>query len=327
MKNILVLAEHKEGRLKKATLSAAACAKRVGEALGGLPWHVLVVGHQVDSVAEEASRYCPATVYVVDDEALAHPLAETYTPVVAEVAREMSAAFLCAAASSFSRDLLPRVTGRLGAGMVSEVLDAWAEDETLYFKRPMWAGGLIATVSLSSSTKVATVRATAFEPLEVASTEPAKVVTLPIEVDTSLCKTSFVSLEEHKTDRPELTEARVVVSGGRGMKGEEGVELIGRLADALGAAVGSSRAAVDAGWTPNDWQVGQTGKIVAPDLYIACGISGAIQHLCGMKDSKVIVAINKDPEAPIFSISDYGLVGDIFQAVPELIEELKKPQA
>ncbi len=324
MSNILVLAEHKDGRLKRATLSAAACAKKASEALGGLSWHVLVIGHQVESVAEEASRYGPATVYVVDDEALAHPLAELYTPVIAEVAREMSAVFICAAATSFSRDILPRVAARLGAGMVSEILDVWDEDGELYFKRPMWAGSIIATVSLTSDVKVATVRATAFEPIEAAS-EPAKVVTLPIEVDASLSKTSFVSLEEHKTDRPELTEARIVVSGGRGMKGEEGVALIGDLADALGAAVGSSRAAVDAGWTPNDWQVGQTGKIVAPDLYIACGISGAIQHLCGMKDSKVIVAINKDPEAPIFSIADYGLVGDLFQAVPEMIEELKKP--
>lgn len=324
MSNILVLAEHKDGRLRKASLSAAACAKRVSEALGGLPWHVLVIGHQVDSVAEELSHYGPATVYVVDNEALAHPMAETYTPVLAEVAREMSAVFICGAATSFSRDLLPRVTARLGAGMVSEVLDAWDEGGELYFKRPLWAGSVIATVSLTSNVKVATVRATAFEPLEAAS-ETAKVVTLPIEVDTSLRKTNFVALEEHKTDRPELTEARIIVSGGRGMKGDEGVALIGELADVLGAAVGSSRAAVDAGWTPNDWQVGQTGKIVAPDLYVACGISGAIQHLCGMKDSKVIVAINKDPEAPIFSIADYGLVGDIFQAVPEMIEDLQKP--
>lgn len=321
--NIMVLAEHKDGKLKKATLSAAACAKKVSEALGGISWHLLIVGYQVDPVAEEASRFGAATVYVYDDEALGHPLAETYTPLVSELAREMNAVFICGAATSFARDLLPRVTARLGAGMVSEVLDVSDEGGELRFKRPMWAGSVIATVSLSSERKVATVRATAFEPLE-AGGEPSKVVNLPIEVDTSLAKTSFVSVEEHKTDRPELTEARVVVSGGRGMKGEEGVALIGDLADALGAAVGSSRAAVDAGWTPNDWQVGQTGKIVAPDLYIACGISGAIQHLCGMKDSKVIVAINKDPEAPIFSIADYGLVGDIFQAVPEMIESLKK---
>ena len=324
MSNILVLAEHKEGRLKKATLSAAACAKQVSAALGGLPLNVLVVGHKVASVAEEAARYGPATVYVVDNEALAHPLAESYTPMLAEVARQLDAVFLCAAATSFSRDLLPRVTARLGAGMVSEVVETWLEDGTFYFKRPMWAGSVIATVSLSSEVKVATVRATAFEPLEP-NPESAKVVTLPIEVDPSLLKTTFVSAEEHKSDRPELTEARIVVSGGRGMKGEEGLVLVCELADTLGAAVGASRVAVDAGWTPNDWQVGQTGKIVAPDLYIACGISGAIQHLCGMKDSKVIVAINKDPEAPIFSLADYGLIGDLFEVIPEMIEELKKP--
>lgn len=324
MSNIIVIAEHKNGQIKKASLAAARCAKEVSEALGGTPWHMLVIGHQVAPVAEEAARYGPATVYMVDDEALAHPLAETYTPLVAEVAREMSASFICAAASSFSRDLLPRVTARLGAGMVSEVLGVWSEDGALRFRRPMWAGSVIATVSLSSEVKVATVRPTAFDPLEPAG-EPSKVVALPIEVDTSQSKTSFISVEEHETDRPDLTEARIVVSGGRGMKGQEGVKLVGALADALGAAVGSSRAAVDAGWTPNDWQVGQTGKIVAPDLYIACGISGAIQHLCGMKDSKVIVAINKDPEASIFSIADYGLVGDLFQAIPEMMEELKKP--
>ncbi len=324
MSTILVLAEHKDGRLKKATLSAAACAKQVGEALGGVPWHMLVVGHEVASVAEEAARYGPAGVSVVDDEALAHPLAESYTPVVAEAARQMEAEFLCAAATSFSRDLLPRVTARLGAGMVSEVVGAWLEDGTLYFKRPMWAGSVIASVSLTSEVKVATVRATAFEPLEPAA-GAAPVNTLSIGVDSSQVKTTFVSVEEHPSDRPDLTEARIVVSGGRGMKGEEGLRLVCELADALGAAVGASRAAVDAGWTPNDWQVGQTGKIVAPDLYIACGISGAIQHLCGMKDSKVIVAINKDPESPIFQLADYGLVGDLFQVIPEMIEELQKP--
>ena len=324
MSAILVLAEHREGRLKKATLSAAACAKEVSEALGGAPWHVLVVGHEVASVAEEAARYGPSGVHVVDNEALAHPMAESYAPVVAEAARQMGVVFLCAAATSFSRDLLPRVTARLGAGMVSEVLETRLEDGTFYFKRPMWAGSVIATVSLTSEVKVATVRATAYEPVEPAA-EAAEVVTLPIEVDANRLQTTFLSVDEHKSHRPDLTEARIVVSGGRGMKGEEGLALVCALADELGAAVGSSRAAVDAGWTPNDWQVGQTGKIVAPDLYIACGISGAIQHICGMKGSKVIVAINKDPESPIFSLSNYGLVGDLFEIIPEMIEVLKKP--
>jgi electron transfer flavoprotein alpha subunit len=324
MSTVLVLAEHKDDQLRKATLSAAACAKQVSEALGGAPWHVLVVGHDVASVAQEAARYGPVGVSVVDDEALAHPLVESYTPVVAEAARQMEAEFICAAATSFSRDLLPRVTARLGAGMVSEVLEARIEDGTFHFKRPMWAGSVIAHVSLTSEVKVATVRATAFEPVDPAG-EAAPVTALSIALGSGQPKTTFVSVEEHPSDRPDLTEARIVVSGGRGMKGEEGLQLVCELADTLGAAVGSSRAAVDAGWTPNDWQVGQTGKIVAPDLYIACGISGAIQHICGMKDSKVIVAINKDPESPIFQLADYGLVGDLFQVIPEMIEEMQRP--
>jgi len=224
-----------------------------------------------------------------------------------------------AAATAFGKDLLPRAAARLSAAAATEVLALAGEGANVLLRRPMWAGNVIAEVELATPVKAFTVRPTEFAPAKAAP--GGSVAALPVKVDAASLRTRFVEFQEVKSERPELTEARVVVSGGRGTKGD--FKEIEGLADDLGAAVGASRAAVDAGWVPNDWQVGQTGKVVAPELYVAAGISGAIQHVAGMKGARVIVAINKDAEAPIFQIADYGLVADLFKAIPELREKVK----
>jgi electron transfer flavoprotein alpha subunit len=251
--------------------------------------------------------------------ALEHYLAEAYAPGVAEVAKAAGAAWVVGAATAQGKDLLPRVAARLSAAAASDVLGLAGEGGAVLLRRPMWAGNVIAEVELTTAVKVFSVRPTEFAPAPREA--GGSVAALPVAVDAGALKTRFVEFQEVKSERPELTEARVVVSGGRGTKGD--FQELEKLADELGAAVGATRAAVDAGWVPNDWQVGQTGKVVAPDLYIAAGISGAIQHVAGMKGAKVIVAINKDAEAPIFQIADYGLVADLFKAVPELREKVK----
>ncbi|HTN51524.1 MAG TPA: electron transfer flavoprotein subunit alpha/FixB family protein, partial [Anaeromyxobacter sp.] len=240
-------------------------------------------------------------------------------PVVADLARALQATFVGAAATAQGKDLLPRVAARLDAGMASDVLGLAGEGQQIAFRRPMWAGNVLAEVEIATPVKVFTVRATEFPAL--AREEAGTVQPVAVTVDPAAQRTRHLGFRELKSERPDLTEARVVVAGGRGTKGD--FKPVEALADALGAAVGASRAAVDAGWVPNDWQVGQTGKVVAPDLYVAAGISGAIQHLAGMKGAKVIVAVNKDPEAPIFQIADYGLVGDLFQVLPALVAKVK----
>jgi electron transfer flavoprotein alpha subunit len=320
MANVLIVAEQVGGALRKATLHAIAAGREVARRSGG-KLAILVLGQGVGPVAQELSGY--GDVLLGDAPALQHYTAEGWAPVVAEAARGFESIYLGAAATAFGKDLLPRVAARLGAATATDVLGFGGEGAQVTFRRPMWAGNVLAEVELTTAVKVFTVRPTEFA---VAAREgQGSVSPIAVSVDPSALRTRFVEFVEVKSARPELTEARVVVAGGRGTKGD--FKEIEGLADDLGAAVGASRAAVDAGWAPNDWQVGQTGKVVAPDLYVAVGISGAIQHVAGMKGAKVIVAINKDEEAPIFQLADYGLVADLFKALPELRAKLPRRQS
>jgi electron transfer flavoprotein alpha subunit len=310
--SILIVAEPSEGPVKKPTLTTIGAASR----LGG-PLHVLVAGAGVGPAATAAAQAVGiAKALVADDPAYAHGLAENLAPLVVQLAQAGGYGHVLFPATTFGKNLAPRVAALLDAQQISEISAIISADT---FERPIYAGNAIATVQSKDAIKVITVRGTAFE--AVAEQGGAGAVEAVAAIgDRGLAR--FVAAELTKSERPELTSARVIVSGGRGMQSGENFVLLDRLADRLGAAVGASRAAVDAGFVPNDYQVGQTGKIVAPDLYIAVGISGAIQHLAGMKDSKVIVAINKDEEAPMFQVADYGLVGDLFKIVPELTEAL-----
>lgn len=308
----LIFVEHDDNGIKKSSLSAITAAKKLGGDL-----HGVILCKQGRAVAEELSHYVDV-VHLGEHDGLEYRLAQPYAKVLSDVAKQISATHLWASATVAGKDLMPRVAMRLSAGMASDIQGVISEHT---FSRPVWAGDLNCEVELLTSIKAITVRVSEFAPAEKAKS-PGKVV--PIDVSLGPVKMRFVSFDAVKSERPELTDADVVVSGGRGVKGPEGFkELIEPLADVLGAAIGASRAVCDAGWVPNDWQVGQTGKVVAPKLYFAIGISGAIQHVAGMKGSRVIVAINKDPEAPIFQVADYGLVADAFKAVPELISALK----
>ncbi|CDF85057.1 Electron transfer flavoprotein subunit alpha [Pseudomonas knackmussii B13] len=303
---ILVIAEHNNGVLGAATLNTVAAAQKIG---GDVV--VLVAGQNVGGVAEAAAKIAGvAKVLVADNAAYAHQLPENVAPLIAELGKGYS--HVLAPATTNGKNFLPRVAALLDVDQISEIIDVVSADT---FKRPIYAGNAIATVQSSAAVKVITVRTTGFDAVAAEGGSAAvEAVSGPADAG----KSAFVGEELAKSDRPELTAAKIVVSGGRGMGNGDNFKILYALADKLGAAVGASRAAVDAGFVPNDMQVGQTGKIVAPQLYIAVGISGAIQHLAGMKDSKVIVAINKDEEAPIFQVADYGLVGDLFELVPEL---------
>ncbi len=318
MANVLVVLEHQHGKFPKTSLVAIAAGKQLAGHAGGKCIGA-VLGQGVDALAAEAAEY-GIDVVAVDDAAFAHYLADAYTAAVCELAKQKGCDTVVATATAVGKDLLPRVAARLGAGMapdVTGIVDAST------FRRPMWAGNVIATVKIEGTPRVVSVRGTALD--AAAKDGKGSVEKLAVTPGAGDTRMRFVDFAETKSDRPVLTEASIVVSGGRGLKnGENFTTYLEPLCDALGAAMGASRAAVDAGFVPNDLQVGQTGKVVAPQLYIAVGISGAIQHLAGMKDSKVIVAINKDEEAPIFQVADYGLVADLFKAVPELTEEVKK---
>mgnify|MGYP006291042297 CR=1 FL=1 len=308
--SILVYAEHDNNALSGATLSVLAAAQQIGGDID-----VLVAGKDCGAVAEEAAKADGVRkVLLADNDAYGHQLAENVADLVAEVAGDYS--YVMAAATGIGKNFMPRVAVQLDAEQVSDILGVESEDT---FRRPIYAGNAIATVKSVDAIKVITVRATSFDGVS-AEGGSASVETLDIVKDAGV--SSFVSEELEESDRPDLAAADIVISGGRGMGNGENFEILYRVADKLGAAVGASRAAVDAGFVPNDMQVGQTGKIVAPNLYMAVGISGAIQHLAGMKESKVIVAINKDEEAPIFQVADYGLVADLFEAVPELEKHL-----
>ncbi|WP_313304646.1 electron transfer flavoprotein subunit alpha/FixB family protein [Stutzerimonas balearica] len=307
---ILVIAEHNNAALAGVTLNTVAAAAKIGGDI-----HVLVAGQNVAGVAEAAARIAGVSkVLVADDAAYANLLPENVAPLIAELGKGYS--HVLAPATTNGKNYLPRVAALLDVDQISEIIAVESADT---FKRPIYAGNAIATVQSSAAIKVITVRGTGFDPVAAEGGSAAiEAVSGPADAG----KSAFVGEELAKSDRPELTAAKIVVSGGRGMQNGDNFKLLYSLADKLGAAVGASRAAVDAGFVPNDMQVGQTGKIVAPQLYIAVGISGAIQHLAGMKDSKVIVAINKDEEAPIFQVADYGLVGDLFEILPELATQL-----
>lgn len=309
---LLILAEHDNTHLKPSTavtLAAAAC-------LSDQEIHVLVIGDTCQSVAKEAAQLKGVTkVLLYQNPALKHFLAESVCTVIQPLAKSYSHIF--APATTFGKNVLPRLAAMLDVAQLSDVVQI-IDDKT--FVRPIYAGNALATVENRDPVKLVTVRTTAFDPVGPSSTS-APIEEMTVE-SLSAPSSQFVKLEAHTSGRPDLTSARVVVSGGRGFQNGENFKMLEGLADKLNGAIGASRAAVDAGYVPNDYQVGQTGKVVAPDLYIAIGISGAIQHVAGMKDSKVIVAINKDPEAPIFKIADYRLVGDLFKIVPELTEAL-----
>jgi electron transfer flavoprotein alpha subunit len=313
MANVLIVAEQTGGVVKKATLHALGAGQELARRTGGR-LQLLVLGKGIGPAAQELAAY-GAEVHAADAPVLEHYLAEAFAPVVAAAAKALSATYVGAAATAMGKDLLPRVACKLDAGMATDVIGFGGEGAQVTFRRPMWAGNVLAEVDVASPVKVFTARTTDFAPPPRAAA-PGAVAPVAVDVDAAALRTRFVEFREVKSTRPELTEARVVVAGGRGTKGD--FKEVEALADELGAAIGASRAAVDAGWVPNDWQVGQTGKVVAPELYVAAGISGAIQHLAGMKGSKVIVAVNKDPEAPIFQLADYGLVADLFKALPEL---------
>jgi electron transfer flavoprotein alpha subunit len=316
MGNVLIVVEHQSGAVKKASLNALGAGRELAARSGGV-LHALALGKGAAAAAAELRRYAP--VLVAEAPVLDAYVAEAYAPVVADAAAAVSATYVGGAATCFTKDLLPRAAARLGAATATEVVGFAGADREVLFRRPMWAGNVLAEVELATPVKVFTLRATDFAPAEPAG--DGEVTPLPVRVDAAGLKARVVELREVRSVRPDLTEARVVVSGGRGTKGR--FDEVEACADDLGGAVGATRAAVDAGWAPNDWQVGQTGKVVAPELYIAAGISGAIQHVAGMKGAKVIVAINKDPEAPIFQVADYGVVADLFKALPELRAHVK----
>ena len=321
MSDALVIAELSEdGSVKKATLSAITFAKRALPALGG-SFSILILGANSKTAAAELAGYGAAKVLTCEDASFAKYTAENFTPTVAEVGKAFG--LIVATATTFGKDLLPRVAARLDAAYAGDCSAVTSEGGKLVYKRPMFAGNVFGYCTLGTPIQVATARQSEFEAAAVSGGASPVESVAKAAPSGAASRVDFVSLEAVKSERPELTEASIIVSGGRALK-EKFFEVLEPLASALGAALGASRAAVDAGYAPGDFQVGQTGKIVAPKLYFAIGISGAIQHIAGMKGSKVIVAINKDPEAPIFQLADYGLVADLFTAVPALIAELKK---
>ncbi len=308
---ILVIAEHDNADLKGSTLNTITAASELG------PVTILIAGSRCTDVANTAANLSGVSkVLLVDDAQYANALAEVFTPLILSIANDYT--HILAPATTFGKNLLPRVAAILDVQQISEIT---AIHDIQTFDRPVYAGNAIATVQSIDPIKVLTVRATAFEAVNKSETT-ADII--QIDAAENPDQSEFISTQLSKSDRPELTQANIIISGGRGMQNGKNFAMLEKIADILGAAVGASRAAVDSGFVPNDYQVGQTGKIVAPDLYIAVGISGAIQHLAGMKDSKVIVAINKDEEAPIFQIADYGIVADLFEAVPKLEAELNK---
>ncbi len=318
---ILVVAQHDGRAVRAASRCALSFAVRCAEATGGGPVGWLALGHRLDRVTADAAGYAP--VFVADSPALADPAPDRYARVIADVVADNQVDMLVAASSTFSKDVVSRAAGLLGGAMAGDVIGHEFRDGELLLRRPMYAGAVTATVALCGRPKIVTVRSSAYSPQPPCG---AAADVTPVAVDEASLPNhiEYDGLESNPTGRPDVTEARVVVSAGRAVRNHDDFErLVGGLADVLGAATGSTRALVDAGITPNEFQVGQTGKIVAPELYIALGISGAVQHLAGMKNAKLVVAINNDPEAPIFDAADYGLVNDVYEVVPQLIDKFK----
>ena len=323
MSSILVFLQHSNGKVAKGSLAAITAARGLSSAWAVSDLLAVVLGVGAKDAAQDALSFGFSEVVFSEDRALENLLPVVTADTIVQIARDMAATVVVASSSSVGKDMMPRVAALLEAGQASEVLSINPDGS---LTRPMYAGDIIATVMIESPIKVVTVRQTAFAPAEAGVASGAVREFSP--VFEALDNTEFVSRQMSGGERPELGDAAVVVSGGRALQSAENFEkIIFPLADVLGAAVGASRAAVDSGYAPNDWQVGQTGKVVAPQLYISVGISGAIQHLAGMKDSKVIVAINKDPDAPIFEVADYGLVSDLYQVVPELVAAIKALKA
>ncbi len=323
MADVLVLAEVAEGKLKKTTHSAVTFARQAAAALGG-SYSILILGDATSGAAAEAATLGAAKVLVAEDASFKTYVAERFAPTVSAVGKAY--AVVVGTASAYGKDLLPRVAARLAAGYAADISAVYTDGGKLGYKRPMYAGNAYGIATVNTPIHVVSVRQSAFAPAEAqgGASPIEKIAATPASAAAS--RVEFVSLDQAKNERPELTEARVVVSGGRALK-ERFNEVLAPLADAFNAALGASRAACDAGYAASDLQVGQTGKVVAPTLYVAVGISGAIQHLAGMKGSKVIVAINKDADAPIFQVADYGLVADLFGAVPEFVKQVQKAKA
>ncbi len=310
--SILILAEHNNDEVKASTLNTISAASKLGKQI-----EVLVIGNNIEKISKEIANYQYVTkVLSLDDQNYENAIAEKIDPAILSIAENYSHIF--APATTFGKNVMPRVAVKLDVAQISDVINIESEDT---FIRPIYAGNALATVKSNDTKKVITIRPTSFD---VIPKEGGSGVVEAINFESSENHTEFVDREESNSDRPELSTARIVVSGGRGLQSADNFKLISDIADKLNAAIGASRAAVDAGYVSNDYQVGQTGKVVVPDLYIAVGISGAIQHLAGMKESKIIVAINKDEEAPIFNVADYGLSADLFEALPQLSSELDK---
>ncbi len=319
MANVLVIAEMLDGKVRKSTHSAITFARNTGA-----PFSILVIGPGAAAAAPEVAGFGAAKVLVADDASFAGQVCERIAPTVAQVAKT-GFDIVVVTASSFGKDIAPRIAAKLGAGYAPDISSVKAEGGKLVYKRPVYAGNAYATCEVTTATQVVSVRQSEFAAAEPSGGASAVENVAAAPADPAAARVEFVSLEAAKSARPDLGEARVIVSGGRALK-EKFAEVLDPLANLLNAAVGASRAACDAGYAPPELQVGQTGRVVAPKLYFAIGISGAIQHLAGMKGSKTIVCINKDAEAPIFQVADYGLVADLFVAVPELVNELKKAQ-
>jgi len=317
---IVVVAEHEGAAVRAASRSALAFARSCAAATGGsVQW--LLLGHDLQAPAVDAARYAP--VLAADALALVHPLADRYAPVIAAAVHEARADLLVAASGTWAKDIVTRAAGLLGGAMASDVVAHEFCDGRLRLQRPVYAGAALATIELCGTPQIVTVRAAAYPPAEPAAA-PAEITRLAIEQPAPPRPAEYLGVVSKSSGRPDVSDARVIVSGGRGVQNREDFErLVGGLADTLGGATGSTRALVDAGIAPNEFQVGQTGKIVAPDLYIALGLSGTVQHLAGMRSAKCVVAINRDPHAPIFSAADHGLVADIYDAVPQLIARLR----
>ncbi len=322
--DVLVVAEIRDGAPKKISFEMLGEGQTIADQLGG-GVHAVALGHGIADVAPTLAQYGAQKIYVADDPGLADYTAEGYTNVLANLIKQTEPALVLLGATTTGKDLAPRLAARLAVGLASDCTGFAWQDEQLLFTRPIYAGKAIATVKEEVRPFMATIRPNIFPAPEPDASLKATVENIP--ADAGEIRAKVVEMIKEAGDRIELTEADIVVSGGRGLKAPENFALIKELAGVLGAAVGASRAAVDAGWKDHSYQVGQTGKVVTPTLYIACGISGAIQHLAGMKTSKYIVAVNKDPEAPIFKVADYGIVGDLFKVVPVLVEEFGKMKA